>query len=122
MVKAAAGAMMVRELKGLRCGKGRAGVGGGGAEGGWEDSVVPAGPRGWERRAPIFGILSEGFCGLFGGMLVVRVESKWVRGCGSVCFKTRSSSDGSLGALARVTSSSGDWVWWASGAPEWTIR
>jgi hypothetical protein len=32
---------------------GLAGVGGGGAEVGWEDSVVPAGPRGWERRLPI---------------------------------------------------------------------
>jgi hypothetical protein len=30
------------------------GVGGGGAGVGREDSVVPAGPRGWERRAPIF--------------------------------------------------------------------
>lgn len=52
MVKAAAGAMAWRALKGRR-GRGRAGVGGGGAEGGCEDSVMPAGPRGWERRAPM---------------------------------------------------------------------
>jgi hypothetical protein len=39
-------------LKGRR-GMGFAGVGGGGAEVGCEDSVVPAGPRGWERRLPI---------------------------------------------------------------------
>jgi len=52
MVKAAAGAISVRVLKGRR-GMGFAGVGGGGAEVGREDSVVPAGPRGWERRLPI---------------------------------------------------------------------
>ena len=34
-------------------GKGDFGVGGGGAGVASEDSVVPAGPRGWERRAPI---------------------------------------------------------------------
>lgn len=33
---------------------GFAGVGGGGAEVGCEASVVPAGPRGWESRAPMF--------------------------------------------------------------------
>ena len=54
MVKAAAGAMAWRAVKGERRGRGLAGVGGGGAETAWEDSVVPAGPRGWERRLPIF--------------------------------------------------------------------
>jgi hypothetical protein len=39
------GATAVRMLKGRR-GSGFAGVGGGGAEVGSEDSVVPAGPRG----------------------------------------------------------------------------
>jgi hypothetical protein len=53
MVKAAAGAIAWRAVKGRRRGMGLAGVGGGGAEVGVEDSVVPAGPRGWERRLPI---------------------------------------------------------------------
>jgi hypothetical protein len=43
----------VRALKGRR-GKGLAGVGGGGAAIGCEDSVVPAGPQGWESRPPMF--------------------------------------------------------------------
>jgi hypothetical protein len=53
MVKAAAGATAVRALNGRR-GKGLAGVGGGGAATGCEASVVPAGPRGWESRPPMF--------------------------------------------------------------------
>ena len=36
---------------------GFAGVGGGGVEVGCEDSVVPAGPRGWVRRLPIVFLL-----------------------------------------------------------------
>jgi hypothetical protein len=52
MVKAAAGAIAVRALKGRRrVVPGR--ESGGGAGVGREDSVVPAGPRGWERREPI---------------------------------------------------------------------
>jgi hypothetical protein len=61
IVKAAAGAITVRALKGRRRvvpgSDGLEGVGGGGAGVGREDSVVPAGPRGWERRAPIFVVL-----------------------------------------------------------------
>jgi len=61
IVKAAAGAITVRALKGRRRwlppavvpGRRFEGVGGGGVGVGREDSVVPAGPRGWERRAPI---------------------------------------------------------------------
>ena len=53
MVKAAAGAIAWRAVKGERRGRGFAGVGTDGAEVGWEASVVPAGPRGWERRPPI---------------------------------------------------------------------
>lgn len=67
MVKAAAGAMAVRALKGRR-GMGLAGVGGGGAGVGWDDSVVPLGPRGWESRAPIFGDLVLGGFGVFWGV------------------------------------------------------
>lgn len=47
--------------------EGLEGVGGGGAGVGCEDSVVPAGPRGWERRAPIV---------LLGGMFEVLVVVK----------------------------------------------
>lgn len=66
MVKAAAGAIRVRVLKGRR-GMGFAGVGGGGAEVGTEDSVVPAGPRGWERRLPIVCCcFCEVVCGVLG--------------------------------------------------------
>ena len=71
MVKAAAGAIAVRALKGRRRwlppaavpGRRLEGVGGGGAVVGREDSVVPAGPRGWERRAPIFVRVGFGCCG-----------------------------------------------------------
>jgi len=55
MVKAATGATIVRLL--MRRGKGRAGDGGGPGLVGTEDSVVPPGPRGWERRAPMMGDL-----------------------------------------------------------------
>lgn len=57
MVKAAAGAIAVRALKGRR--RVVPGRESGGAGVGREDSVVPAGPRGWERREPIFVV----FCG-----------------------------------------------------------
>lgn len=53
-MNAAAGATMDREL--IVRGNGRLGVGGGGADVARDDSVVPPGPRGRERRAPIFAV------------------------------------------------------------------
>jgi hypothetical protein len=61
MVKAAAGAIAVRALKGRRrlllLPEEEPGRGSGGAGVGREDSVVPAGPRGCERREPIVVVL-----------------------------------------------------------------
>lgn len=51
-------------------GKGRLGVGGGGATAATEDSVVPPGPRGWDNRAPI--LLLKMWRGLEGAIEVLR--------------------------------------------------
>ena len=53
-------------------GNGRLGEGGGGALTGVEDSVVPAGARGWESRAPILGMCLVAFT------LLVR---RWLERC-----------------------------------------
>jgi hypothetical protein len=53
-VNAATGATIVLLL--TERGNGRPGVGGGGAFVAAEDSVVPPGPRGWDRRAPIMAL------------------------------------------------------------------
>lgn len=68
MVKAAAGATMVREL--MRRGNGCFGEGGGLGLVGTEDSVVPAGPRGCERRAPMLQFV-----------VVVMMMMKWLGKC-----------------------------------------
>ena len=82
MVKAAAGAMACRAVKGERRGIGLAGVGSGGAETGCEDSVVPAGPRGWERREPMFCLLLFSSVRIVGLRLfgVVVRQVKWTSG------------------------------------------
>lgn len=91
--------MAVRALKGRR-GMGLAGVGGGGAGVGWDDSVVPPGPRGWESRAPILGDLVSG--GL-GGFWDVYLCTGLVGGCKGFGVK--------LWSLGLVCSSMTSSVW-----------
>jgi hypothetical protein len=84
MVKAAAGAMAVRALNGRR-GKGLAGVGGGGAATGCEASVVPAGPRGWESRPPIFVECCMYRVNFYRDLAVEEGSAHWVDGKELVC-------------------------------------